>query len=331
MNAFPQKETWWPTSYFELAQIFGVPAADAAKRVQELAQANVLRLAGPFSKHGYFLLKPPEPQKWQKYLETRYDEGMERLQAMVQYCQTASCRRKFILDYFGEKYDRAKCDSCDNCSREMIVSEDNTILVQKILSCVVRMQQRWGVTAVAEVLSGSRAERATRFSKLTTYGILSQYGIGELKREIRRTVAGGYLELSTGKYPTLSVTASGWQVLKGEKQAALPEPEEDLFTQKRYAESHFDTQLFEVLRNLRTSLARSRNVPPYVIFADKTLKEMSTFYPVTESEFARISGIGQEKMKTLVPKFMKIIRKYVDQHREEIKNAPSPTSPKWRK
>ncbi|MFQ5630944.1 MAG: HRDC domain-containing protein, partial [bacterium] len=127
-----------------------------------------------------------------------------------------------------------------------------------------------------------------------------------------------------------SVTSSGWDVLKGRKQAALPELEEDLFAQKRLAESRFDTQLFEELRNLRTSLARSRNVPPYVIFSDKTLKEMATFYPTEKHEFWRISGIGEEKMRTLVPKFMAKIRDYVKRHRIEIQNAPSPTSPSWR-
>ncbi|MFQ5632380.1 MAG: RecQ family zinc-binding domain-containing protein, partial [bacterium] len=129
-----QQGKWWQTTYFEITQVLGAPIADAVKRLHALVKVKMVRMAGPFANRGYFILKPPEPQKWQKYLEKRHDEGMARLEGIVQYCQTAACRRKFILDYFGENYDEPKCDGCDNCEREHIASEDNTILVQKILS-----------------------------------------------------------------------------------------------------------------------------------------------------------------------------------------------------
>jgi ATP-dependent DNA helicase RecQ len=329
VSASPNGGKWWPTTIFEVAQIFGLPVDKAVERLKELVEAHTLRQAGPFAKRGFFILKPPELHGWKKYLAQRYEEGMARLEAMVRYCQTAACRRKFILDYFGEKHEKEKCDGCDNCERELIFSADNTILVQKILSCVVRMGERFGVVAIAEVLAGSSSERALRFSHLSTYGSLPQYGLGEIKKEIRRTMAAGYLASSGGEYPVLKVTDTGWEVLHGNRQAALPEPEEEMLAKKRLAESHFDAQLFEELRRLRLGMARSRNIPPYIIFTDKTLKEMATYYPTKPEDFYHITGIGEEKMRTLVPKFMIKIREYVNRHREEIKNAPSATSPKW--
>lgn len=314
---------WWHTTLAEVAQILQQNLSAVLLLLNQLAEVNIIELAGPFENRGYFLLQQAEPEKWQKYLSQRYDDAMQRLEEMVRFCQTTICRRQFILSYFGESKSKTTCDTCDNCTREMVSSAENTELVQKILSCVMRMHEQYGVVLVAEVLAGSSSAKASRFSHLSTYGLLGNMSLDEIKREIRRTLSAGYLRSNSGKYPILSVTPAGQDVLRGLVEAALPDPGEDAIERRRHAQSRYDPQLFEALRQLRTGMARSRNIPPYVIFSDRSLKEMATFYPISEQAFRQINGVGEEKMRTLAPKFMKLIKEYVAHHRAEAKFSPA--------
>lgn len=320
VELLPEEQAWLPLTFYELAEVLDTTLGGANQALEQWRKAGLVQVAGPFDRQGYFILKPANPQHWHQHVNVRRREGMAKLEDMVRYCYTSICRHKMILDYFGETDHETTCEACDNCLQEVETSAEIHELVQKILSCVVRMQQRFGVTLVAEVLHGSRSEKAKRFSKLSTYGLLQNMSLDEVKTAVRATLGRGYLESSADRYPTLRVTEAGWRVLRNETQASLPEMKARPVA--KTLPDRVDPQLFEELRRLRASMARKRDVPPYVIFTDRTLREMATFFPTEEAEFRTIHGIGEQKMQTVVPAFMRCIRAYVQRHRQEIRNAP---------
>jgi ATP-dependent DNA helicase RecQ len=144
------------------------------------------------------------------YVEHRYD----KLQQMNHYCHITTCNRKHILNYFGEEADDY-CGRCSNCSDE-IIKEDVTTKAQMVLSCVVRMKNRFGIAVVAEVLKGSRTKRMRQLNhmKLSTYGLLKDHTIEEIKDFIRALIADGYIEQTSGEYPVIAITQLGMDVLK---------------------------------------------------------------------------------------------------------------------
>ncbi len=316
MALFDQQALWLRTSSSELADQFETDPARITALLLDVQQKGLCRVLGPFARRGYVFLKKSAPASWKNYLQERRRDARKRLDDMVAYCQSSECRHAFFVRYFGEKVVQEQCEACDNCTRELIASQENTVLTQKILSCVVRMGESFGIVAVAEVLNGSRSKRALRFQKLPTYGLLAETGIDTLKQHIRAVQSAGYLQLTPGEYPVLKVTERGWQVLRGQAEAELPE----LSTERKRVsaeDARVDHQLFDELRRVRMRLARSRDVPPYVIFPDRTLREMATFFPKTEADFREISGIGEVKMQAFVPHFQRVIQAYLTRHRRE--------------
>ncbi len=227
----------------------------------------------------------------------------ERLNRMVGYCHTDGCLRSYILSYFGESSTADECGNCSNCN-DTRERRDVTIDTQKILSCVKRMKERFGAAMVAMVLKGSKDKRVQEFGfeQLSTYGIMEVYPkkiIGDL---IQFLISENYLELSDGKYPVLSVTERGMRVLKGS---------EKVFKKEWRIEMKQDSDLFERLRRLRRELAYNEGVPPYIIFSDKTLKEMSAVLPEDMGEMLRIKGLGLRKYKKYGKYFLEEIVAYL--------------------
>ena len=254
-----------------------------------------------------------------------------RLQAMVRYAQSDECRRRPLLAYLGETYKPETCGMCDNClsGKQERKMEDVTIEAQKFLSCVKRTGELFGVTHIIKVLRGSRdqAVLSRRHDQLSTYGIGAELSTKKWKRLAQAFILQKLIEQDM-QYGGLQLTPKAYEVFRGEKVMVVAEekrprsgPEADL---------DYDTLLFEALRALRKQVADERQVPPYVIFSDRSLVEMSTYFPQSKSAFLAIYGVAQRKLAAYGEEFMALIREYCTEHdlQEQPRAASlSPTSP----
>jgi ATP-dependent DNA helicase RecQ len=244
-----------------------------------------------------------------------------QLQQMVHYAETRECRRVTLLRYFGEEYTKPSCDGCDNClnPRETF---DGTIPAQKFLSCVHRIHAKsgfgFGLNHIVDVLRGADTEGIRQRS----HNELSTYGIGrELKREAwqaigRELLRLGLIECAPGKFTTLALTRPGREALRQRTPIILTKQIEVVSQSRdqraRAGAIECDEALFECLRALRRKLADERNVPAYVIFSDVSLREMARNYPTTATEFRRIPGVGEQKLKDFAEAFLSEIKNYLD-------------------
>jgi ATP-dependent DNA helicase RecQ len=242
----------------------------------------------------------------------------EQLRQMVHYAETRECRRATLLQYFGEQYTKQSCDGCDNCltPRETF---DGTIPAQKFLSCIHRIHAKsgfgFGLNHIVDVLRGADTEAIRQRS----HNELSTYGIGrELKREAwqvigRELLRLGLIECAPGKFATLSLTSAGRDALRHRTPITLTKQIEVVARDQkaRAGAIECDEVLFERLRGLRRKLADERNVPAYVIFSDVSLREMARNYPTTATEFRRIPGVGEQKLKDFAEAFLSEIKDYL--------------------
>ena len=229
-----------------------------------------------------------------------------KLQAMVDYCHTTRCLRHFILGYFGEEAPE-ECGNCGNCTDEVQMT-DLTREAQMIFSCVYRMKERFGAAIVSQVLKGSRNQKVRQFGfeRLPTYGLMKAYTEKEITDLIHMLSAEGYLALTEGKFPVLKLTPRAGRVLKGE---------EPVIQKRRIVirrEEKGDEVLFDQLRRLRKEISERENVPPYVVFPDSTLREMSQALPVDRSAMLSIKGVGEAKFLHYGVLFMELIQDYID-------------------
>ena len=235
----------------------------------------------------------------------------EKLNKMTQYCHVTTCLRKYILEYFGDDNIEDRCDNCSNCNDD-IIKEDITIEAQKILSCVIRMKERFGTKLIAEVLKGSKNKRvlSMEFNKLSTYGLMPNYKIDEIKDMINLLIAEGYLRMTTDEYPVVKVEKKAFKVLKSNEKVYRNIMKVEEMKEK--------LELFEKLRTLRYNIATKENLPPYVIFNDETLKELSTKYPTTKSSMLDIKGVGERKYNKYGDIFIELIKEYVKDNNIDI-------------
>ncbi len=253
-----------------------------------------------------------------------------QLQQMVHYAETRECRRATLLDYFGETYPaklddvdgetppKVSCESCDNClqPRETF---DGTVHAQKFLSCVYRIHARhgfgFGLGHVVDVLRGADTEaiRQRGHNELSTYGIG-----GELKRAQwqaigRELLRLGLVECAPGKFATLSLTPAGLEALRKRTSIVLTKQIEiaEKAARRKPGAIECDEVLFERLRTLRRQLADERGVPAYIIFSDVSLREMARNYPTNSTEFRRIPGVGEQKLKDFGEAFLSEIKSHL--------------------
>ncbi|MBP2654080.1 MAG: ATP-dependent helicase RecQ [Firmicutes bacterium] len=231
-----------------------------------------------------------------------------KLQTMVDYCYTTGCLRRYILAYFGETTLADECGNCSNCKDDNELT-DITIEAKKVFSCILRMNQRYGSTLVAEVLKGSKSKKVLQqgFDTLSVYGILKQDTLQEIKDLINRLIASGYLCLTESEYPVVKLTDRGIAVLKENVKVWQKVP-------KRPQKIVNDNLLFEELRILRKRIADRENVPPYLVFADSTLKEMSEYCPTERQTLRLIKGVGETKLERYGSEFIEVIAGYVAEH-----------------
>ena len=219
---------------------------------------------------------------------------------MNQYAHTQMCLQRYILRYFGEK-DPQDCGQCSNCLDEREVV-DITVETQKVLSCVKRMNQRFGKSLVAKVLMGSSDQKVKqwRFEQLPTYGLMKGWTQKDLVGLIDYLTAEGYLTPSEGQFPTLSVSEKGIQVLLGQATVSRK--------QNIVKQIVADDALFETLRTLRLEIAQEQQLPPYIIFSDQTLKELAEKQPQSTLEFLEIKGVGQNKLEKYGAAFLALLK-----------------------
>lgn len=262
------------------------------------------------------LMFSPQDVITQKYLietsiqspERRINE-YKKLQHMMDFVHYNGCLRKFILNYFGEEVTYDQCDNCSNCinSGEYV---DKTVDAQKVISCVYRMKREFGVNMIVDVLRGSSQKKVLHygFDKLSTYGIMKDYSKEELSDFINTIIAHKYITLKEGEYPTVVLNAESIKVLKGEKKVVLKES-------VKANKINVNNDLFEILRSLRREIALEESIPPYMVFSDATLKELSIRYPIDANQMLDISGVGDLKLKKYGEKFLNIIKKYVEENK----------------
>lgn len=231
---------------------------------------------------------------------------------MIDYAQSKICRRALLLQYFAETFTQKNCASCDNCLSPQ-ETFDATILSQKILSCVYRAQQRFGVSHIVNILVGSKAINILRYKHhlLSTYGIINDYERSEVKSFIYELIQQGYLGQSEDQYGILSLTKESADILRGKQKVFLIKLQKRVVTSLRTNnESEVNKELFNRLRTLRKRLANEQNVPPYIIFSDASLKDMASYFPQNEEQFSWIYGVGENKLKKYAKPFLAEIIAY---------------------
>jgi ATP-dependent DNA helicase RecQ len=280
------------------------------------SECVLLFSAGDVVKQTSFIDEKPDPREQQI--------ARAQLQQMVHYAESAGCRRRVLLGYFGETFERESCEGCDNCLSPR-QTFDGTLAAQKFLSCVYRIRERTrfgvGLNHVIEVLTGADTEKIRRWGheQLSTYGIGTEHTRPEWGAIGRELVRLGHLRQTSEKFSVLELTPEGLAVLKERRRVTLtkpvsaPEPKAH-----RAGEIACDEVLFERLRQVRKRLADERGVPPYIVFSDVSLRQMARQYPVSEGEFARISGVGEKKLREFGAVFLAEIAAHLGANPRQI-------------
>lgn len=250
--------------------------------------------------------------------ETVRQQDLERLAVMVSYCKTKDCLRGYILEYFGQKHPSA-CGNCGNCKGEF-APVDITRQAQMILSCVRRIYDKLGyyvgIAVIARVLQGSREKKLLQLGleELSTYGLMKTTGRTEIRAMAEHLEAEGYL-LTEQEHQTVRLTPKASEVLyRGQTVQMLVRKEQEAPAQEIAAAklSADDADLYDVLRLLRSNLAREANIPAYVVFSNATLQDMARKKPQTMSQFRKVSGVGELKASWYGAAFLNRIKEYLD-------------------
>jgi ATP-dependent DNA helicase RecQ len=254
---------------------------------------------------------------------------VEQLSHMQRFANATRCRHRILSEHFGQEYPDPSCGACDVCLQELESVPDAHVTAQKILSAVARTGQRYGSGYVIDVLRGSKNEKvlARGHDQLPTFGLLQPVPAQRLGNYIDQLVDQGLLARSTGEYPVLTITAEGVAVLKGQQQAVLMAPKQELVahpgrrrdrrdrrsssassSEREDPElSAEDQALFDDLRALRRQLAAEQKIAPYMVFNDVTLQEMASQRPSNPDQLLRIRGIGERKLETFGAVFLQAI------------------------
>lgn len=239
-----------------------------------------------------------------------------KLEALLGFCETTRCRRRVLLNYFGEDY-AAACQNCDNCLNP-IKTWDGTIAAQMALSCVYRTGQRFGVGHIIDVLLGKLTDQVKRFhhNQLSTFNIGKDYTQAQWSSIFRQLIAANYLTIDIAGYGSLKLTPQSRPLLRGEEAIALredpksaakkqPKPAPKLRSQRTVTPEK--EALWQALKTKRSQLAREQGVPPYVIFHDSTLLEMLHQLPKNLTDLSSIPGVGKHKLEHYGEIFLKIL------------------------
>jgi len=248
--------------------------------------------------------------------------ALRKLQDITDYCETPSCRRKFLLTYFGEEYSGENCGSCDNCDqpKEMI---DGTAVAKKIVACVQQLPSPYGVALINEILTGSKSSRVQHYhlDNLPAYATGKEYSKSQFRTWIGELIQQGYLARTGDTYPVIRLTNKSDSIGKGDTSLKLSLPEQGTMKKSlpplQSVTTNTEEKLFLHLKTLRKSIADQASVPPYVIFPDKSLREMAYTKPCDLHNFRNIHGVGEIKLEKYGLIFTSAIKNFCEEN--EIK------------
>jgi ATP-dependent DNA helicase RecQ len=258
------------------------------------------------------------------------DGALTSLSAMSNFCTSVTCRHQAIVGHFGQQLERVPCGACDVCLGQLDLVDDPLVVGQKILSCVLRLQQRFGGDYTAKVLSGSQEQRIMqqRHNELSTWGLLADENLRNIRDWIEQLVSQNFLE-KVGEYNILQVTPDGRRLLKGELTPRLLQPAKSAKDAKTLTASDVDSWegvdrgLFDVLRKLRHEKALVKEVPADIVFGDAPLRDMARRRPSTLDGFRQVKGVGEKKMTDYGQEFVESIVAYCREHEVSMDVQPA--------
>ncbi len=290
-----------------------------AGRDNEPAECTLLFSRGDIPKLLFFINQIED--------ETEIKAAKEKLNSMVSFAENNICRRKALLEYFQQEYTEPDCRSCDVCLGE-IETVDKTVDAQKIISAVIRSGSRFGAVHITDILTGANTKRmrTTGHNKLKTYGAGKEHPKSYWRTRIDELIAQKYLSLSDSEYPTLQTTPLSKDLLYGKSSFMVRHVKVTKKAGRRSLQGgtpDYNKQLFEKLRKLRFDKAKEQGLPPFVIFSDRTLHEISAYMPVNEEELRSIHGIGEEKLNHYKDSILPLVREFTEkegrsQHKDTI-------------
>ena len=266
-----------------------------------------------------------DPVLWKTMLRTEDGDPehaqslLRHLNDMDRYCSGAICRHRALVEYFGQPFPAEGCNACDICLGETEEVADALTVAQKIVSCVYRVRESFGVAHVVSVLRGEDTEkvRDRGHDQLSTYALLKGQSRHDVREWVYQLIAQGFLAQSDGEYPVLRLGARSKEVLRGTAEVRLRQPAvrkkdpssgaaRHLLPATR-GEGEYDRRLFEALRTWRRGEAEERGVPPYIIFSDRTLRELARVRPATLYELRGVYGIGDAKLEAFGNAVVRVI------------------------
>ena len=263
-------------------------------------------------------MNEPNPDLTREEAEQVRREALLRLNRMTDYAEGTECLRSFILHYFGEEYHQNSCGNCSICKGEY---ERTNILTEAkmILSCIARTGQRYGMDFISRVLKGKETEQNVRLGmrNQTTWGLMKDYSLKDIRRMIAALVSKEYLVYSGGEYPVLHLTEKSKELLFGNQPLMIKKVSRTKKKKERATvgvPTGVDNDLYEKLRLRRNETAAEENVPPYIILDNKTLMQIAAVKPLTKEEFLLVKGIGRIKAERYASLFIPIVQEYLKNH-----------------
>ena len=230
----------------------------------------------------------------------RREIELKKLQSMIEFCETDECYNEFILNYFGDTEKKKFCGTCSNCVKNDSL-KDLTIEAQKILSCLYRTREKFGISVMCDVLRGFKGSKITQFKldELSTFGIMRDYSSKAIKDVINMLLEQGLVDMKEGTYSMLLLNSNSYKVLKGQEKVY------GKLSDNAVCE---DEELFKKLRIYRKDVSRKENVKPYIVFSDSVLIEIANTKPKTLDELESINGIGNKKIEKYGKDVLSIVK-----------------------
>lgn len=255
--------------------------------------------------------------------------SLTALSKMEAFCGSAICRHQQLVRHFGQQLEKDNCGACDVCLDEFDKVQDPLIVAQKILSSVYRQEQRFGAEYTAQVLRGSKNKKIlfNKHDKLSTYGLLKNEADRVVRGWIDQLLAQGFLKRH-GEHSVLVITEEGAALLKGNASVILTRPKSSsaaVSLEDKWEGVH--RELFEELRQMRMKISTERNVPPYVIFGDMTLRELARYRPTTMATLTKVYGIGQQKKDEFGKQLIQLIKQYSSENDLQTNLQAAPAKP----
>jgi ATP-dependent DNA helicase RecQ len=261
----------------------------------------------------------------------------KKLEKMMEYALSFSCRRNYILSYFGVTSLQENCQRCDHCvpkdtkANEVLLTDDQFVIIRKILSCLARMKKEYSMEIILKVLRGSRSQQIKLFGfdRLSTYGILKKFNKTTLKEIIEKLISKGCIEKKEKsmiikgymrRFYVLKLTEFGWKVMQAKvRDLRIDFPKNILGEKEKKEDEKYDQDLFTGLQVLRNGIAEDEGLPPFMILSNKVLKRMSRICPSNKDEFVAIKGLGEKTYKKYGVRFIEWIRNYLEENEINLK------------